>query len=94
MTFTSEFNVYDEVYILIDNIPTKCSVRKIEFPSPSRWFANPTNDCILYSLVDVKRLSDFKCISERESDHILRYEREVGRTIEELFAKYLKIYKN
>lgn len=55
MKFESEFNIRDEVYAFIDNVPTKCSIRKIEFPSLSRWFVNPTNDCILYSLVDVKK---------------------------------------
>lgn len=94
MTFTSEFDIFDEVYTLIDNIPTKCSVRVIHFPEPSKWYSSFRNDCILYSLVDVKRLPLFECMSESTLDHIKRYECEVGRTPKELFKKLLKIYKN
>jgi hypothetical protein len=94
MTYTSEFDVFDEVYTLINNIPTKCSVRVIHFPESSRGCSSFGNDFILYSLVDVKKLPLFDCISESTLDHIERYQREVGRTPKELFEKLLKIYKD
>ena len=91
MKFESEFNVRDEVYAFINNVPTKCIVRKVEFPTLTIWYAGHTNDCILYHLAPCKDLEDSVfngCVIDT-----LKYEREVGKTIEELCNKIIKLYK-
>lgn len=90
MKFESQFNIREEVYAFIDNIPTKCIVRRIEFPTPSIWFHNQDNGCILYHLAPCKDLGGdlFSHIKDT-----LKYEREVGKTIEELCNKIAQLYK-
>ena len=80
-----------KVYAFINNAPTKCVIRKIEFPAPSIWYDGQTNDSILYHLAPSKDLGSnvFNgCVTDN-----LKYEREVGKTVEELCNKIIKLYK-
>lgn len=97
MKFESEFNIGDEVYILVDNRPTSCIVRKIVFPTPTIWSRTCSNGSILYYLAKSVELNGniFNQVFNQELDHdIKQYERFVGKTIEELFDKYLEAYKD
>ena len=92
MKFESEFNIRDEVYAFINNTPTKCIVRKIEFPIPSVWYDGQTNDSILYYLAPCKDLG-----SNVYGGGIIdtkKYQREVGKTVTDLCHKIAKLYKD
>lgn len=97
MKLESQFEIGDEVYIIVDNKPTKCTVRKIVFPTPTIWGRTCINDSILYYLAKSSDLNGdiFSQVFNTELDHDMKqYERFVGKTVEELFAKYLKVYKD
>ena len=87
MTYTSEFDIDDEVFIFKDFHFVKCKVRKIDFPNPSYLFSNLNNDCICYGLLPVKELSHYKSIQECDKFYIWLKSNLIGNTIDELINK-------
>ena len=87
MTFKSEFEVFDEVYIILDSDIVKCSVREIKFPNPYRLNPNPSNDTIQYGLLKITDLHTFDSIQESNTFYKWRFANQMGRTAIELLDK-------
>lgn len=94
ITFTSKYNLFDEVYALIDNVPTKCSIRKIIFPTLSRTNIGFPTHKIQYGLYPVIALKSFKTVSESDCLYEWRYSDSIGKTIPDLFGNLEQKYKN
>ena len=88
MTFTSEFELFDEVYALHDSSIVKFSVRKIEFPIITKW--NQDSKYILYGLLPSRELYIYDTMAESENYYITRSEDQLGKTVNELFEKLNK----
>lgn len=93
MTYTSEFDVDDEVFIFKDFHFVKCKVREISFPNPTYLYSNLNNDCICYGLLPVKKVADNASIQECSKFYIWLKSHFIGRTIDELIDKLKKLSK-
>lgn len=85
MTLTSEFELFDEVYALHYNSIVKFSVRKIEFPTITKW--NQDSKYILYGLLPSRELYIYDTMAESEDYYITRSEDQLGKTVNELLEK-------
>ena len=95
MTFTSEFEVDDKVYILQADYIQEGVIRRIEFPQIDRLSDKMYNNgCIRYGILLKEDYEFYKggTFSEGNEKYLYRYERNVGRTPEQLFEKILKGY--
>lgn len=93
MTYTSEFDIDDKVYIFKGFHFVKCKVRKIDFPNPSYLWSNLDNDCIFYGLLPVKELSHYESTQECDKFYIWLKSDLIGKTIDELIGKLKKLSK-
>ena len=83
----SEFEFKDEVYIIKDSEIIKTTIRKIKFPTCDWCNAHPRNDQIQYGCCTEKKLNDLWGTQENDSWYDWRFERETGRTKNELLDK-------
>ena len=89
MTFTSEFEVYDEVYTIMNDVITKCSVRAVRFPEVSRYLVSVDNNSILYGILPCDSVLLAGGVSEGTESWIWKHAAELGKTKKELLNKML-----
>ena len=80
MTINTKYNCLDKVYAIVNNKIRECSIRKISFSCPSRFFL-VSIDVFYYilPLKDVKYYDDLG-IQEPESSYTIKCENELGFT--------------
>lgn len=93
MTFTSEFEVYDEVYAIMNDVITKCSVRAVRFPEVSRYLVSADNNSILYGILPCDSVLLAGGASEGTNSWIWKHAAELGNTKRELLNKMLSNLK-
>lgn len=93
MTFKSEFEVDDHVFILHDDYIYEGVIRTIEFPQINRLCKRMfDNNVIRYGIL-LKKDYEFYAggsIAEGDNNYLYRYQRLVGKTPEALCKKLLK----
>ena len=90
MTFTSEFEVYDEVYTIMNDVITKCSVRAVRFPEVSRYSPKSLdNNNITYGILPYDSVLLAGGVSEGTDFWIWKRAAELGNTKRELLNKML-----
>lgn len=87
MKLESEFEVFDDVYILKGSDIIKTNVRYIEFPDASRLNTNPGSSTIQYGCYPKDRLGGMQ---ESKSWYDFRFASQMGKTKKELLEKLFK----
>lgn len=88
MKLESEFEVFDDVYILKDSDIIKTNVRLVVFPNASRFDTNPGSSTIQYGCCTKDMVCDG--MQESESWYDFRFASQMGKTKKELLEKLLK----
>lgn len=91
MTLTTEFEVFDTVYVLHGDDIVECSVREIHLPYPTRHIPLPTSDTIQYGLLTKEKLAFYTDggIFEGHENYIWKFASQIGRSREDLLTKML-----
>ena len=91
MTLTTEFELFDTVYFLHDSNIVKGNVRKIEFPSISKWNPNCSSNNIYYGVLTQDKLDFYENggTQENENEYIYKFASQLGKTNNELLKKLM-----
>lgn len=87
MRLESEFEIFDNAYILKDSKIIKTNIRYIKFPDASRFDETPTNSQIQYGCCTEQRIDGLSGLQETEDWYDWRFANEIGKTKNELLDK-------
>lgn len=90
MKLESEFEVFDDVYILKDSNIIKTNVRYIKFPDADRLNKHPGSSVIQYGCCTKEKLDMLSGIQESKSWYDFRFASQMGKTKKELLEKLFK----
>lgn len=90
MKLESEFEVFDDVYILKDSDIIKTNVRLVVFPNADRFDVHPDSSLIQYGCCTKEKQDMLDGMQESKSWYDFRFASQMGKTKRELLEKLLK----
>lgn len=90
MTLESEFEVFDDVYIISGSNIVKANIRKIIFPDASRHNSHPESSSIQYGCCTEEELNSLGGMQEDDRCYEWRFKNQIGKTKKDLLNKLLK----